>query len=635
MLDKFREGAQGPAAKIILGVVILSFALAGVGGYLGSTTEEPAAVVNGEDISRQALESAYQQERNKVEQEYGDSFAAIAADPNFAQQLRANVLQRLVNERLTDQAIEELGLRISDEQIKQSIRTMAEFQRDGKFDNDTYLAVLRQSGYQPDQFRDVLRQDMARRQLLQSYLSSEISLPGEALHLYRLQAQQREVRQLTVAVNQFNDKVTVSDDEIDAYYQANQGDFQHPEQVNLEYVLLDAAALSTDVDLSEEAIKAYYQDHQAAYKAPEKRRVAHILVDLNKDNAEQEAADILAKVQQGEDFAELAKTLSSDTFSGENGGELDWFEKGVMDPDFEAAAFALANVGDTSAVVKSEFGYHVIKLLEVQANAAAPFEEVKDKIAKTLKHDKAMEVFYDKLQKLSEMAFEVPDTLTEAADAAELTVQQTGLFSRDTAAGDFANAQVLVPAFSADLREEQVNSEVIELSPEKVMVIRVNEFKPQSTKALAEVKDTITLLLTRDKATAAANEFVMQLMTALDKGEDITALLAPYDFSFSEPESVSRMAPGTSPEVARQVFTMAKPETGKVQRAKVALLNGDLALVELTGVTELPAETLPSEAETQQLSQFVQNTQADTSYQALLKLLQARADISYPVVEQD
>jgi peptidyl-prolyl cis-trans isomerase D len=436
-------------------------------------------------------------------------------------------------------------------------------------------------------------------------------------------------------VNQFNDKVTVSDDEIDAYYQANQGDFQHPEQVNLEYVLLDAAALSTDVDLSEEAIKAYYQDHQAAYKAPEKRRVAHILVDLNKDNAEQEAADILAKVQQGEDFAELAKTLSSDTFSGENGGELDWFEKGVMDPDFEAAAFALANVGDTSAVVKSEFGYHVIKLLEVQANAAAPFEEVKDKIAKTLKHDKAMEVFYDKLQKLSEMAFEVPDTLTEAADAAELTVQQTGLFSRDTAAGDFANAQVLVPAFSADLREEQVNSEVIELSPEKVMVIRVNEFKPQSTKALAEVKDTITLLLTRDKATAAANEFVMQLMTALDKGEDITALLAPYDFSFSEPESVSRMAPGTSPEVARQVFTMAKPETGKVQRAKVALLNGDLALVELTGVTELPAETLPSEAETQQLSQFVQNTQADTSYQALLKLLQARADISYPVVEQD
>ena len=270
MLDKFREGAQGPAAKIILGVVILSFALAGVGGYLGSTTEEPAAVVNGEDISRQALESAYQQERNKVEQEYGDSFAAIAADPNFAQQLRANVLQRLVNERLTDQAIEELGLRISDEQIKQSIRTMAEFQRDGKFDNDTYLAVLRQSGYQPDQFRDVLRQDMTRRQLLQSYLSSEISLPGEALHLYRLQAQQREVRQLTVAVNQFNDKVTVSDDEIDAYYQANQGDFQHPEQVNLEYVLLDAAALSTDVDLSEEAIKVTWKDGLERFKKTRK-----------------------------------------------------------------------------------------------------------------------------------------------------------------------------------------------------------------------------------------------------------------------------------------------------------------------------------------------------------------------------
>ncbi|WP_434339213.1 SurA N-terminal domain-containing protein [Motilimonas cestriensis] len=427
MLDKFREGAQGPAAKIILGVVILSFALAGVGGYLGSTTADPAAVVNGEDITRQELESAYQQERNKVEQQYGESFAAIAADPSFAQQLRSNVLERLVSERLTDQAVTELGLRISDEQIKESIRSMPEFQRDGQFDNDTYLAVLRQSGYQPDQFRDILRQDMTRRQLLQSYLSSEISLPGEALQLYRLQAQQRELRQLEVNVSQFNDKVSVTDEEVDAYYQANQSSFQHPEQVNLDYVLLDAANLAGDVDLSEEAVKAYYQDHQSSYKAPEKRRVAHILVDINKDNAEKEAQDLLAKVQQGEDFAALAKTFSSDTFSGENGGELDWFEKGVMDPEFEAAAFALEQVGDTSGVVKSEFGYHIIKLLEVQEDAAAPYEEVKDKIANTLKRDKAMEVFYEKLQKLSEMAFEVPDTLNEAADASGSNSATNGL----------------------------------------------------------------------------------------------------------------------------------------------------------------------------------------------------------------
>ncbi|MCE2595383.1 peptidylprolyl isomerase [Motilimonas cestriensis] len=633
MLDKFREGAQGPAAKIILGVVILSFALAGVGGYLGSTTAEPAAVVNGEDITRQELESAYQQERNKVEQQYGDSFAAIAADPSFAQQLRSNVLQRLVSERLTDQAIEELGLRISDEQIKESIRSMPEFQRDGQFDNDTYLAVLRQSGYQPDQFRDILRQDMTRRQLLQSYLSSEISLPGEALQLYRLQAQQRELRQLEVNVSQFNDQVSVTDEEIDAYYQANQNSFQHPEQVNLDYVLLDAADLSADVDLSEEAVKAYYQDHQSSYKAPEKRRVAHILVDLNKDNAEQEAQDLLAKVQQGEDFAELAKTFSSDTFSGENGGELDWFEKGVMDPDFEAAAFALEQVGDTSGVVKSEFGYHIIKLLEVQEDAAAPFEEVKDKIADTLKRDKAMEVFYDKLQKLSEMAFEVPDTLNEAADASGLTVQQTGLFSRDNATGDFSNAQVLVQAFNTDLRQDQMNSEVIELSPEKVMVIRVNDYQPQSTKALAEVKDDIVVRLTREKATAAANEYVDGLIAALASGADINDQLSTYGFSFSEPVTVSRMDPGASPEIAREVFTMAKPAADSVQRTKVDLLNGNIALVELLSVSEVEADVLPSAAETQQLSQFVQNTQADTSYQALIQLLQARADIVYPVVE--
>ncbi|MFO6422342.1 peptidylprolyl isomerase [Motilimonas sp. KMU-193] len=633
MLDKFREGAQGPAAKIILGVVILSFALAGVGGYLGSSTEEPAAVVNGEDISRQELETAYQQERSRVEQQYGESFAAIAADPSFAQQLRSNALQKLVSERLTDQAIDELGLRVSDEQIKNSIRSMPEFQRDGKFDNDTYLAVLRQSGIQAEQFPEMLRQDMTRRQLLQAYLSSEISLPSEALQIYRLQAQQREVRQLNIAVTPFLDKVSVSEQELDEYYQENKDAFQHPEQVNLEYVLLDKAALSEGITLEEGAVAAYYEANQANYKAPEKRRVAHILVDINQDDAEQAAQDLLAKVQAGDDFAELAKNFSSDTFSGENGGELDWFEQGVMDPDFEAAAFALEQVGDTSEVVKSEFGYHIIKLLEVEADAAAPLADVEDKIAATLKHDQAMEVFYDKLQKLSETAFEVPDSLTEAADAAGLKVQQTGLFSRATAEGEFAEQVVLAQAFSESLREEQLNSEVIELTPEKVMVIRVTDYKPQQVKTLDEVKPELELRLQREKALTAANDYADALMAKLAQGVDVTAELEEAQLSFTELTTVSRMDPGASPEVARTVFTLAKPKENEIVRSKVTLMNGDVSIVELHKVIEVAADTVPSDTETSQLSQFIQNTQADTSYQALLKLLQARAEISYPKAE--
>ncbi|WP_434339214.1 hypothetical protein [Motilimonas cestriensis] len=214
-----------------------------------------------------------------------------------------------------------------------------------------------------------------------------------------------------------------------------------------------------------------------------------------------------------------------------------------------------------------------------------------------------------------------------------LTVQQTGLFSRNNATGDFSNAQVLVQAFNVDLRQDQMNSEVIELSPEKVMVIRVNDYRPQSAKALAEVKDDIVVRLTREKATAAANEYIDGLITALESGADISEQLSTYDFSFSEPVTVSRMDPGASPEIAREVFTMAKPTGSSVERTKVDLLNGNIALVELLSVTEVATDVLPSAAETQQLSQFVQNTQADTSYQALIKLLQARADIVYPVVE--
>lgn len=632
MLDKFREGAQGPAAKIILVVVILSFALAGVGGYLGSTTEQAAVTVNGEDISRQDLETAYQNERAQMEQQYGDAFANIAADPNFSQQLRSNVLQRLVSERLTDQAIDELGLRVSDDQIKQAIRQMPEFQRDGQFDNQTYLAVLSRAGYSPEQFRDYLRQDMSRRQLLNSYIASEFSLPVETEQLLKLQTQERTIRQLTIPADKFATQVEVTDEEVKNYFDMNPLQFQNPEQVKLEFVLIDVADLAQDIDLTDEEISKYYDEHQSSYKAAEKRKVAHILVDGSKDNAEQLANDLLAKVNQGEDFAALAKSDSDDTFSGENGGELDWFVKGDNDPAFDEAAFALSQAGDLSGVVKSEFGYHIIKLVDVQANAVAPLAEVKDKIADTLKRDKAMAVFYEKQQQVSELAFEVPDTLSEAADAAGLEVATTEFFSKASAVGEIANPLVLNQAFSVDFREEGLNSELIELSPEQSIVFRVSDYQAQSAKALDEVKDAIVAQLSTEKAGQAAAEFAGKLSGELAAGNDISAELEPLSLSFKPQETISRINPGFNQMVANAVFAMAKPQAGAMSYETVEQMNGDIVLVELSKVEDVNTSA-ESTKEVDQLAQFIQRAQADGSYQALIKLLQDKAEITYPTAE--
>ncbi|RJG42172.1 peptidylprolyl isomerase [Motilimonas pumila] len=632
MLDKFREGAQGPAAKIILIVVILSFALAGVGGYLGSTTEQAAVTVNGEDISRQDVETAYQNERSQMENQYGDAFANIAADPNFSQQLRSNVLQRLVSERLTDQAIDELGLRVSDEQIKQAIRQMPEFQRDGQFDNQTYLAVLSRASYSPEQFRDYLRQDMSRRQLLNSYIASEFSLPVETEQLLKLQTQERTIRQLTIPADKFAADVKVTDEEVQNYFDMNPMQFQNPEQVKLEFVLIDVATLAQDITLSDDEISKYYNEHQKSYKADEKRLVAHILVDGSKENAEQQAYALLEKLNQGEDFAALAKSDSDDTFSGENGGELDWFVKGDNDPAFDDAAFALTAAGDLSGVVKSEFGYHIIKLIDVQADAVAPLAEVKDKIATTLKRDKAMAVFYEKQQQVSELAFEVPDTLSEAADAAGLEVATTEFFSQASAVGEIANPLVLNQAFSIDFREEGLNSELVELSPEQSIVFRVTDYKAQSAKELAEVKDQIVAQLSQEKAGQAAADFAKKLSNDLSAGKDITADIETLALSFKPEETISRINPGFNQTVANTVFAMAKPAAGAMSYETVEQMNGDIVLVELSQVADVN-NSAESTKEVDQLSQFIQRAQADGSYQALIKLLQDKAEITYPTAE--
>ncbi len=628
MLDKFRENSQGIAAKIVLGVVILSFALAGVGGYLGRTTEVAAAVVNGDEISRQALESAYQNERSRMESQYGETFAALASDPNYIQQIRTSVLQRLVAERLTDQAIADLGLRVGDQQIIENIQSTPQFQRDGKFDNDTYLAVLRQAGYQPTQYRDSLRQDLSRQQLVTAYVGSEVSLPNEVNALHRLQNQERLVKTLTVPVSKFVADIEVTDEELQTYYDSNLLQFQSAEKVSVDYVELDAVKLAEKIQLTDEDVKAYYDSHQDNYKRAERRRVAHILVQ-----DEDKAAELLKQLTEGADFVELAKTNSEDTFSGENGGDLGWFEKGVMDPAFEEAAYVLAAKDDLSNVVKSEFGYHVIKLLDVEQSEAAPFDDVKEEIARTLKQDKAMAQFYEEHQQLSELAFEVPDSLDEAADAIGAQVKHSELFSKATASGILANAQVIRQAFSLDLREEQVNSDVIEITPEHIVVLRVNKYEPQSTLPREQVAEEIKAKLVNDKAAIKVDEYVVNLIAELNESKDISAELAKYELAFGEEQTLSRMQPADNAEILRAAFTMVKPGEGQVSRQKVALNSGDIALVELNGVVDITADKAPEEAVQQQLATLVERSYSEADYKALISLLTSKAEISYPTNE--
>ena len=624
MLERIREGTQGTWAMAILGLVILSFVFAGVGSYINSSADTAAAKVNDDTISQADLERAYQNERGRMESQYGEAFAALTADSAYLQQFRQGVLDRLIGDKLIEQAAVDLGLRVSDAQIKQAIVAMPEFQFDGKFDNERYLAVLRQAGFQPNDFRDYMRVDMTRRQLSNALLGSEFTLLEETTQAYKLQQQTRDARYLTVPADMFKGDVTVSQSDVENYYQANITQFDTQQQVSLAYVELSVDDLLAGIGVSEDEAEQYYEQNIQDFRTQEERRASHILIEFGDDQqkAEQQAEDILAKINNGEDFAELAETFSSDTFSAENGGDLDWFSMGMMDPAFEDAAFALQNVGDVSDVVESEFGFHIIKLTDVKPEETSPFADVKEDVIAKLKAERAEEEFYAKQLRMAEVAFETPDTLDEVAAIAEVDVKTTVMFSQDSAPQAVNYPNVVSQAFSDELINDQVNSDVIELEDNHVMFIRVADYEAQRTKSLDEVSVEINDILLAEQAQQAAKEWAETVLSDIQSQQDVSDKLQTKGIEWQEQNAVTRNASQVSPAVVTALFKLTDGEESNGQ--VVELFNGDVALVQLLEVNE--GADLPS-SDAAALQNRLTTMRAQFTYSEFINALREQADV--------
>ncbi|AUV19235.1 peptidylprolyl isomerase [Aeromonas caviae] len=627
MLDKLREGAQGKVAKVILGLIILSFALAGVGSYLNGPARTAPATVNGNDISAPALENAYRNERARMESQMGEAFNQLAANPDYMKQFRRGVLDRLIDQALIDDKARSLGLRVSDEQIKQAIVAMPEFAENGKFSNDRYLQLIRRAGMTPEMFRDSLRQDMVRQQLMGAVLGSEFALKGEAEQLDRLYNQTRDLRLIRLAASAYVDGIEVSDAEVEQFYKANSARFMNDETVKVDYLLLDAANLGKNIKVTEQDAQDYYDQHQDLFQRPERRQVAHILIPFGKDEkaAEQKAEAVLAKAKAGDDFAALAKADSSDTFSAKKGGELDWFEKGVMDPAFEKAAFALAKAGDLSAVVKSPFGFHIIKLLGVEPAKTKPFVDVMSDTIARLQSEKAKEQFFAEQQKMADSSFENPDSLDLTAEAMGLQVQSTGYFSQADAPAPLNDPKVLSVAFSEQLRDDNTNSDVIELADGKALVLHIMGHQPKAAKPLAEVKEQVITAIKHDKASEVARGKAQGLLDKLKAGQNVQADLTALGLKVDTHTGVSRFAQEMDQNLVTQAFRMPHPTDGKPSVELVTEANGDRVVVALDKVNVIKE---PSQMVSLLQGQLGQG-KAQADYKSLIDELRKAAKIEY------
>ena len=608
-----------------MGLIILSFALAGVGSYLNGPARTAPATVNGNDISAPALENAYRNERARMESQMGEAFNQLAANPDYMKQFRRGVLDRLIDQALIDDKARSLGLRVSDEQIKQAIVAMPEFAENGKFSNDRYLQLIRRAGMTPEMFRDSLRQDMVRQQLMGAVLGSEFALKGEAEQLDRLYNQTRDLRLIRLAASAYVDGIEVSDAEVEQFYKANSARFMNDETVKVDYLLLDAANLGKNIKVTEQDAQDYYDQHQDLFQRPERRQVAHILIPFGKDEkaAEQKAEAVLAKAKAGDDFAALAKADSSDTFSAKKGGELDWFEKGVMDPAFEKAAFALAKAGDLSAVVKSPFGFHIIKLLGVEPAKTKPFVDVMSDTIARLQSEKAKEQFFAEQQKMADSSFENPDSLDLTAEAMGLQVQSTGYFSQADAPAPLNDPKVLSVAFSEQLRDD--NTDVIELADGKALVLHIMGHQPKAAKPLAEVKEQVITAIKHDKASEVARGKAQGLLDKLKAGENVQADLTALGLKVDTHTGVSRFAQEMDQNLVTQAFRMPHPTDGKPSVELVTEANGDRVVVALDKVNVIKE---PSQMVSLLQGQLGQG-KAQADYKSLIDELRKAAKIEY------
>ncbi len=619
MLQNIRDKSQSWISKALVGLIVVLLAFTGFEAIFNNPgNQQTAAKVNGEEISLSELSLAVEMQRRQLAQQFGRDFDTSLIDDGL---LRNAALNDLIDRRLLVQAARASDFALSQAALDQIILQTPEFQENGQFSAARFDQVIRQMGYGRLQFRQMLEEEILIGQLQAAIAGSGFVTEQEVRNFMRLDKQTRDFGLYRIKADAA--AIQVGDDELQAYYEQNAARFMTPEQVVIEYVELKKDSFFDQVDVSEDELRARYQTEIA--NLGEQRRAAHILIESGDVRTDKDARALIDELRQrlanGEDFAELARSASEDTGSAADGGDLGFAAAGVYDPDFEAALFALTK-GQVSEPVRTEFGWHLIKLLDTQEADVPSFAALREKIERDLKAEKVEQRFVEAVRELEGLAFEEAD-LQRPAQELGLRIQTSAPFGREGGnSGVTANRQVIQQAFSAELLDGGANSQALELDAETVVVIRVKEHQQPQRMALDDVREQIRTTLQREAAAQVAQQRGEELLSSLREGKTP----ADQEHTWEIHEAATRALEGIEPQVLQTLFRMPKPEEAqKPQFAGVALGNGDYVLLRLTGVSE-PVDTL-SESEVQMYQRFLASRAGQEDFSAYRSRLLREADI--------
>ncbi|MBA3592932.1 MAG: SurA N-terminal domain-containing protein [Polaromonas sp.] len=525
--------------KVTMGLLFLlivpSFVLFGLDGYNRSDQNTAiVARVDGQDISQAEWDLAHQNEVTRLRASMPSIDAKLLDSP----EAKYASLERLVRDRVFAVAAFQSGLVVPDQKLQRLYaedKAIASFRLpDGKFDRAGFIA---QAGMTPEAYEASLRAELATRQVMLGIAGSGFAAKGAADTSLNAFFEKREVQIARFTTADYAARVNPSDAELEQFYKANQALFQAPEQVDIEYVLLNQEAVTKSITLNEQDLKTYYEQNAAQLAGNEERRASHILIEApasapaaDRQKAKEKAGELLAAVKKAPDsFADLARKNSSDTGSAANGGDLDFFSRKSMVKPFADAAFSMKK-GDISDVVETEFGYHIIWLTDIRAPKQKTFEEMKPALEADLRQQQAQKKFAETAEAFSNAVYEQSESLRPIAERLKLELRTASKLTRAPgpgATGALANPKFLEALFSPDAVEKKRNTEAVDLGGNQLLSGRITHYTAARALPLAEVKDRVRERLQQQRGAEMARKDGAEKLAAWKASPATAAMPAP------------------------------------------------------------------------------------------------------------
>ena len=549
MLGAIRNKSKGWVAYLIVGLITVPFALFGIQDYASRSANTAIAKVDGEDIDINIYYQELSTQQRNLQQQLGAAYTQ-----EIDNVLKQNLLDSLINEKLIENYANSLDIVTLDDEVKSVIEMNQAFLVDGVFSQDRYLQLLRLNSYSPAAYEIAQSKALNREQIKRNLSGSAFMSSTQTKQLNDLASQEREVSYLALNTENYKDEVSVSQSQISDYFNENRSSFVEGRKVKVDFVELTLDSMEEPESPSNDDLKNLYDDNAELYTNPERRRAQHILVE-----SEELAKDLLNQIKQGADFAELAKANSEDTSSSEDGGDLGFFERELMGAEFDEAAFAM-NIGDVSEVVATDYGYfHIIKLTDIEPETMQSFDEVQEQLVSLYIRTAKEKLLFGSLEEFMNLSYE--ESLDMVADQFGLELQTSDFFGEGSSQYD---PKFVASAFSSAVIDDGENSEVMEISPEKFVVLALSDLQSEREKDLSEVEGQIESVLKTLAAKEIIDNLAENIASALSSGDEQTAnqLISENNLEWVNEGWISR-ANELPFDVTSLSFTLAKPEEGR------------------------------------------------------------------------